>query len=259
VDFVTWWGVPLDARAFLLTSVAVFAGWTLLGCYRAMRLELKMRNGPLVWLAFLVFMGLYVAGFDAWLSADVKGWDAVALRLLLAGTTFAVLTYVMVLLEPKDRVLYRWIGGRLGQGRIASALNAVQAWMMAYFATAVTAGALALWLMRDPAAAAVGQPLVLASLGFLTRDVALFVLMNTLPGKRNGDFAALAILLALYVLAPAILAGLQAKALLLLFFPQLPTPPWAGVTAAWVEGLAVVAMATGRLALREKDGRAVPA
>ena len=33
-----------------------------------MRLELKMRNGPLVWLAFLVFIGVYVAGFDAWLS-----------------------------------------------------------------------------------------------------------------------------------------------------------------------------------------------
>ena len=259
VDFVTWWGMPLDARAFLLVSVAVFAGWTLLGCYRAMRLELKMRNGPLVWLAFLVFMGLYVAGFDAWLSADVKGWDAVALRLLLAGTTFGVLTYVMVVLEPKDRVLYRWIGGRLGQGHIANALSALQAWMMGYFATFVTAAALSLWLMRDPAAAAVGQPLVLASLGFLTRDVALFVLMNSLPGKRNGDFAALAILFALYVLAPAIIAGLQANGLLLLFFPQLPAPAWSGVVAAWVEGLGVAGLVLGRLALRERDGQTLPA
>ncbi len=259
VDFVTWWGVPLDARAFLLTSVALFAGWTLLGCYRAMRLELKMRNGVLVWLAFLVFMGLYVAGFDAWLSADVKGWDPVALRLLLAGTTFGVLTYIMVLLEPKDRVLYRWIGGRLGEGRIGHALAVLQAWMMSYAATFLAGAALALWLMRDPSAAAVGQPLVVASLGFLTRDVALLVLMNTLPGKRNGDFAALAILFALYVLAPAILAGLQATGLLLLFFPQLPAPTWGGAAAAWIEGLAVAGLALGRLALRERDGKTVPA
>ena len=259
VDFIVWWGVSLDARAFLLISVAIFAGWTLAGCYRQMRLELKMRNGPLVWLGFLIFMGIYVAGFDAWLSGSVKGWDPVALRLLLAGTTFAALTYVMVLLEPKDRVHYRWMQGQIRQGFVLNALNGLQAWMMSYMAGAVTAVALSLWLLHDAAAASVGQPLARATLGFLTRDVALFVLMNTMPGKRTGDFAALAILFAAYVLAPAILSGLQAHALLFLFYPLLPSPSWSGVIAAWVEGLAVAGMAVGRLALTERDGKPVPA
>ncbi len=75
-DFVIWWGRSFDTRGFLLVSLAIFTAWTLVGCYREMRLELKMRNGPLVWLAFLVFIGVYVAGFDAWLSNDksVAGW-----------------------------------------------------------------------------------------------------------------------------------------------------------------------------------------
>ncbi|HEY0104885.1 MAG TPA: hypothetical protein VGB91_02285 [Rhizomicrobium sp.] len=255
VDFIAWWGLSLDARGFLLASVAIFAGWTLVGCYREMRLELKMRNGPLVWLGFVLFMGFYVAGFDAWLSQDVKGWDPVALRLLLAGTTFAVLTYLMVLLEPKDRVHYRWMQGQFFQGHVINALRGLQAWMTSYIATFAAAGALSLWLLRDPSAAAVGQPLVLAAMGFLTRDVALFVLMNALPGKRRGDFAALAILFALYVLAPAILSGLQLKGLLLVFFPQLPAPPWIGVTAAWLEGLVVVGLALGRIALGTRDAK----
>ncbi len=258
-DFVTWWGVAIDARVFLLTSVGIFAGWTLLGCYREMRLELKMRNGPLVWLAFLAFMGLYVAGFDAWLSSDLKPWDVIALRLLLAGTTFAFLTYVMVLLEPKDRVHYRWILGQMRHGHIAHALLGLQAWMMSYWATFAVAGALFLWLMRDAQAAAVGQPLVLATMGFITRDVSIFVLMQTLPGKRRGDFAALAILFALYVLFPSILAGLQANAGLMLFYPQLPSPNWAGVIAAWIEGASVAALAFGRLALTDEKGKTVPA
>jgi hypothetical protein len=259
VDFIVWWGISIDARAFLLVSVAIFAGWTLVGCYRQMRLELKMRNGPLVWLGFLVFMGLYVGGFDAWLSGGVKGWDTVALRLLLAGTTFAMLTYVMVLLEPKDRVHYRWMQGQIRQGYVVNALNGLQAWMMGYMATSAAAVALSLWFLRDPAAASVGQPLALASLGFLTRDVALFVLMNTMPGKRTGDFAALAILFAVYVLAPAILSGLHAPGVLLVFYPQLAAPSWAGVAAAWIEGLAVAVSAIGRLALTERDGNPVPA
>ncbi|HXC55174.1 MAG TPA: hypothetical protein VNU97_07770 [Rhizomicrobium sp.] len=258
-DVVPWWGVAIDARIFLLASICVFAGWTLLGCYRGMRLELKMRNGPLVWLCFLVFMGVYVAGFDAFLSPDLKSWDAVALRLLLAGTTFAALTYVMVLLEPKDRVHYRWMEGQIRHGHIANALSGLQAWMMSYAAAFAIAAALSFWLLRDLQAAAVGQPLVLATMGFITRDVAIFVLMQTLPGKRRGDFAALAILFALYVLAPAILTGLQAGGLLFVFFPQLPSPNWLGVIAAWVEGLGVAGLALTRLALTDREGKAVPA
>src|SRR6185312_5599544 len=224
VDAIQWWGVPLDASVFLLASLLIFSAWTLIGCFREMRLELKMRNGPLVWLAFLVFIGFYVAGFDAWLSEEMKAWDAGALRLLLAGTTFGVLTYIMVLLEPKDRVHYRWMEGQIRHGHIANALNGVQAWMMSYAATFVTGILLFFWLLHDVSAALVGQPLVAAALGFLTRDVALFVLMQTLPGKRRGDFGALAILFALYVLIPWILTSLNANALLFVFFPQLPAP-----------------------------------
>jgi hypothetical protein len=252
VDTVTWWGTAIDARVFMLGSVAIFAGWTLLGCYREMRLELKMRNGPLVWLGFLLFMGIYVAGFDAWLSV-LKGWDVVALRLLLGGTAFAGLTYLMVLLEPKDPVHYRWMMGQLGQGRVVHALSGFQAWMMSYTAAFAMAAALSLWLMREPGAAALGQPLVLSAMGFITRDVALFVLMQTLPGKRRGDYAALAILLVLYVLAPVIAHGLHADKLLFLFLPQLVPSDWMGVAAAWVEGLVVAGVATARLVLIKKD------
>ncbi|HEX4301253.1 MAG TPA: hypothetical protein VHZ78_00565 [Rhizomicrobium sp.] len=258
-DFVTWWGITIDARLFFLNSIEIFAGWTLLGCYREMRLELKMHNGPLVWLAFLAFMGIYVAGFDAWLSSDLKTWDPVALRLLLAGITFAALTYVMVLLEPKDRVFYRWMLGQIRHGHIARALSGMQAWMMSYWAAFAVAGALFLWLLlHDMQAAVVGQPLVLATMGFITRDVSIFVLMQTLPGKRRGDFAALAILFALYVLFPSILAGLQAFAGLILLYPQLPAPSWTGVIVAWIEGASIAALALGRLALTDEKGKTVP-
>jgi len=258
VDTILWWGQPLDASAFLLGSLLIFAAWTLIGCYREMRLELKMRNGPLVWLAFLVFIGVYVAGFDAWLSPDMKTWDAGSLRLLLAGPTYGVLTYMMVLLEPKDRVHYRWMEGQIRHGHVANALNGVQSWMMSYAGTVVIGGLLFFWLLHDVRAALVGQPLVLAALGFLTRDVSLFVLMQTLPGKRRGDFGALAILFALYALIPWILTSLNATSLLFLFFPQLPSPTFVGAVAAWVQGIAVAGFALTRLALTEK-GQPVPA
>ena len=247
-DTIPWWGQDLNARAFLLTSLAVFAGWTLVGCYRAMRLELKMLNGPFVWLSFLIFMGIYVAGFDAWLpkSDAISVRDAVALRLALAGTTFAIITYIMVLLEPKDRVLYRWMGAELAQGHLGRIAWAMQGWMMSCKAAFIIGIALIVWLVHEdaaPAAAFVG-----AALGFLLRDVGIFVLLQALPGPRRGDFAAVVTLFALYVLAPAIANGFGASQSLVIFYPQLTTPVWTSPAVAWAEALIIVVLTVSRIA-----------
>jgi hypothetical protein len=259
VDTITWWTVPIDSKTFLLISLIVFAAWLLIGCIRMMRLELKQPNGPFVWLGFLAFMGAYVAGFDGWLTGNLKNWDMASFRLFLAGMTFMTLTYVMVLLEPKDRVLYRWMGEKLFSGRILRALGAFQCWMMSYTAAAFAVAGLCLALTHNPDAAPKGQPLALAALGFLTRDCALFVLMQTLPGRKRGDWPAIAVLFALYVLLPAIAQGLGGQAHMYLFFPQGEAPSWIGAAAAWVEGLLVAGLATTRLALSQNEGRRVPA
>jgi hypothetical protein len=258
-DTIPWWGQDFDAHAFLLISLALFAGWTLLGCYRAMRLELKMQNGPFVWLAFLVFMGVYVAGFDAWLPKTdaISVRDAVALRLALAGSTFAILTYIMVLLEPKDRVLYRWMGAELAQGHLGRIAWALQGWMMSCKAAFIVGICLIAWLVHEdatPAAMFVGS-----TLGFLLRDVAIFVLLQTLPGPRRGDFAAVVTLFALYVLAPAIANGLGLNQTLVVFYPQPSAPIWLSPAVAWAEAIAMASLTIGRLAIGARRAAAVTA
>ena len=253
-DAVTWWGRVFDRRGFLLLSLAIFTAWTLLGCYREMRLELKMQNGTVVWLSFLIFIGIYVAGFDAWLSSDktMAGWDAVSLRLALASVTYTVLTYLMVVLEPKDRVHLRWLGSQIASARLGAFWGGLQAWMMTYIAAILcTAGLLFQLHLNRPDI--VDQPaLIAAAAGFLTRDVSIFVFMRALPGRRRGDFAALGILFALYVLAPAIINGLGFKNLLMLFYPFPTSPVWMGSVVAWAEGIAMAVLAFSQIALTRK-------
>ena len=253
-DTVVWWGRVVDTRGFLLVSLAVFTAWTLLACYREMRLELKMQNGTLVWLAFLVFIGIYVAGFDAWLNSDksVAGWDAISLRLGLAATTFISLTYLMVVLEPNDRVHLRWLGSQIASGRLGAAWSGLQAWMTAYLAAMLCSIALLIWLHQIHPEAIAQSALLAAVLGFLSRDVSIFVLMRSLPGRRRGDLAALGILFALYVLAPAIFKGVGLNSLLMLFFPQPTSPLWMSPALAWAEGIALASFALGRVALSRK-------
>ena len=235
-------------------SLAVFTAWIFVGCYREMRLELKMQNGSLVWLGFLVFIGLYVAGFDAWLSQDpqMARWNAVALRLGLAGTTFGALTYLMVLLEPKDRVQFRWLGSHLRHGQLADVFSGLQAFLMAYRAAVAVTVALVLWLGTSGANAAHDQALVGAALGFLTRDVGFFVLMQT--WSRLGRVAGtLVLLLALYLLIPSILRGIGQDQALFVFYPQQTSPVWLGPAAAWIEALVICGLAVSRLSLGERE------
>jgi len=250
-EVIPWWGVVISARPFLLLSLAIFAGWILTGCYREMRRELKMENGPLVWLGFLGFIGLYVAGFDAWLphEALMANWNVVALRLALASTTFAALTYVMVLLEPKDRVLYRWYASQIASADIGRVLRNLQAWIMSYFA-AVAVSLVLIWWLFERGFGAFYPAVAIAGLGFITRDVSIFVFFAA--SRRRSDFAALVTLFALYVLIPAILDGVGLKGMLSFFYPTPSRPIWLGPAVVWVEAIAALGLAVSRVALGEK-------
>ena len=260
-EFITWWDHAFDARAFLLLSLAAFAGWTFLGCYREMRLELKMENGPLVWLAFIVFMGVYVAGFNGLTPKSIEinslTVDVVAERLTLAGLTFVIITYVMVLLEPKDLVLYRQMGAELVKGQLGRIAWALQGWMMSCKAAFLVVIALIVWLAHANEISA--ATFVGAGLGFLLRDVSIFILLQTLPGRRRGDFAALVTLFALYVLVPSIVDGLGLKQMMIVFYPQVSTPIWLSPVVAWVEALLIAGLAVGRIATGARQAVATTA
>jgi len=253
-ETIIWWRQTFDGRVFLLVSLAVFAGWTLVGCYRQMRLELKMRNGPFIWLGFLLFMGLYAAGFDAWLSGGsvVADWPGDALRLALAMSTFGILAYVMVLLEPKEPVLYRWMGGQIAAGHPGRALFNLQAWQMSYLAAIATAAVLFVRLGQSEGHLGPAPAVILTAAGFLTRDVSLFVLFQSLPGRRRGDFAAVVALVALYALVPAVLSGLGLSNALPFFYSKESDQPWLAAAVVWGEAVLVTALTFGRLASPER-------
>jgi hypothetical protein len=114
--------------------------------------------------------------------------------------------------------------------------------MLSYAAT-LAAGLIlaASWAMTNSAFSL----MVLAMLGLLTRDVAIFVLMGGKAGGR-GDFAALAILGALYLLLPMILTGLNLRGLDFLFLPS--AAGVLGVMVAWGQGVAIALLAMRRVA-----------
>lgn len=246
---VVWWGQELPASGFLLASLAVFTGWILTGCYRQMRLELKLSNGPYVWLGFLVFVTIYAAGFGAF-APPGGHFDEITRRLIMAALVAAALAYLTVILEPKSRVQLRWLAGEFGNFHIGTALTHQPCWMMAYLFTALIAVA----LMVRLGLLGMGSELAMAGavLGFVTRDIGIVVLMNMVARRRGGDFLALAILVLVYALLPSIITGLHYGSGQALFLPQPTEPVWLSPAAAWIEAIAVWTVAATQISLGGK-------
>ena len=254
VDTVSWWGAEFDARSFYLWSLAAFSAWIIAGNYRLMRLELQMTNGPFVWLGFLAFMGIYVAGLDNLIIGGDAGAVANA-RIALAALIYAEITYAMVLFEPKDRVLYRWLGGALRSGKFGGFFLRLQGWMYSYLLCIVLSLILLARLDDSSFAGLVdldaSRSFIAAALGFLTRDCGIFLLMNTYQTQKRGDFGAILTLIALYWIGPWLAAGMGLESFLYLFGPIPSDPAIAGPIAAWLEAFVVWVLAFGRMELKK--------
>ncbi|MFO1248308.1 MAG: hypothetical protein U1E93_08835 [Alphaproteobacteria bacterium] len=146
----------------------------------------------------------------------------------------------MTFLEPKDPVRLRWLGEQVRGGQFAKAFMALDSWMLSTAAALAVGLLLALVLLSD---GETGYGLAaLAMLGFLVRDVAIFVAARALAGNK-GDFAALAVLGVLYMLMPTVLRGLDLYGLRFLFLPVLEGAGVLSVPTAWAQGLVALAVA----------------
>jgi hypothetical protein len=239
VQHVVWWGHEFTLRNFHLVSLLLFLGWVLVGCWRVMRAELRFANGPYVWLAYLAYSAIYSAGFESAIGARLQSQmylPPASIPLALAGLTLLGSAYGMAFLEPKDPVRLRWLGEQVRAGRWHAAFLALDCWMLSYAAAVAVGLLLAVSWLGTPGLALV----ILAMLGFLTRDICIFLLARFRAGAK-GDFAALAILAALYLLMPTLFrqAGF-------LFLP-LANAGLLTVLAAWAQGIGTLVLVMHRV------------
>jgi hypothetical protein len=229
---LTWWGHDYSLRPFHLVSLLLFLAWVLVGCWRAMRTELRFANGPYVWLAYLAYIAIYSAGFESALPRAEWSTPIRNAPWALAWLTLMSSTYGMAFLEPRDPVRLRWLGEQIQSGRLYKAFLALDCWMLSYAATVAVGLVLAGQWAGEPNEAVA----VLAMLGFLTRDICIFLMGRFLAGPK-GDFAALAVLAALYLVVPRLLGPAH---LAFVVLPMSYQDAGLAALAAWAQGIALV-------------------
>ncbi len=196
-DMIRWWSLPLPGDVFRALSVACFAGFALAGAWRLMRLELQMRNEPVVWPLFLVFLAAWVAGLPQGAPGQVSAWAGLS----VAGLAMCLAAYAAAFVEPADRVTLRRFGRLVSGGDAAEAARIAPA---ALFPLAFAA-ILTLASVGAPDTGAVLRGSALggtahsgALLAFLVRDLGVIALFRFGPRPQRGDFGAVVALALLY-------------------------------------------------------------
>ncbi len=235
---IWWWGGSFAPGAFYLASLGAFLFWVILGNYRVMRRELQVQNGPVVWLIFLVFVAVYAGGFDFWRNYIREPGFMTGMRAVQGGIALIIVTYMMALVEPKEVVAYRWLIERFKAGQFISMLGRFPAWGYAYLAVVIL-GVLAIvllpWSVAERANVYGGPMIVLAALGFVLRDCAVFMAMGLGQVGKRSDIAALAILALLYGFIPGMFS--QVEGATAFFYPSEHDPSWLNPLAAWAQAL----------------------
>lgn len=262
---VTWYGLPAQTASFALFSLAAFLAWALVGVYRLMRIELQYRNYPFVWLLLVLYLVVYAEGF----LYDALSGEAVPASawLVLPAMITAALTYLVLFLQPKDIVRYRWLAASVADGDVRRVLALTPLWLPTFAVTVVLAVAFVIVDMGSayrlpgrienlPELVELregGWRLVLAALLFMVRDIALVLYLNFNRRRRRADVAALVYLVVLYVPVPALAALLEGRLLLPLFLPT----PGTGALMAILPPLVQAAAMAGLLAARMAAARPV--
>ncbi|MDO8380097.1 hypothetical protein [Phenylobacterium sp.] len=237
---VTWWGQVFPAVGFRTLATLAFAGWALTGAWRLMRLELQMKNAPVVWPAFLIFLAVFLGGF-------AYAGGGLAAALLVGALAVALAAYAGAFAEPADRVRLRQFAGALGKGDLARALPltpaAIAPFLLALILVAAAFGiggaGSAFDQGPDPAQAA-------ALLAFILRDLGVIALFRFGPRPQRGDFGAVVALALLYAVG-GIVGGVISPGTGQALFVPLSIAPWASLASGLAQAVVAWALAWRRI------------
>lgn len=238
--FIDWGGRFWPAAEFRTVVVILLAAWAVAGAWRLMRLELQMRNAPLVWPASLVFLAVLMGGFaygrEGWAGAFTVGALAVALA-----------AYAAAFAEPADKIRMRQFAHHLGRGDLGRAAPLVPAPVSPVLLAALLVAAALAAGAGSSVAFGVGQAAAL--LAFVVRDLGVIAYCRMGARPQRGDFGAVVALGLLYGVGAALGLALGGEAGVALMIPSGDLP-----LISLASGLVQAALAWLLAAMRIREG-----
>lgn len=244
---INWWGRGWKRFDFLLASTATFAAWGVFGAHRLMCLELRVRTLPWAWLAFLIFLSAYIAGFGMRVS-DTAGQRANVV--LIAGLLVSLAAiYPLLFSEGSGAMAVRRLALRASAREWRRVFEEIPLWMMT-LGLALVFCVLTVMLAGprvdgdDIFRTAVLAPVPLFLLA--ARDAGLYMFFALARQPRRTEATVMFYLLLLYWLIPMLLRSAGAERIADLVLPPFWERPGFAAAVAAVQVAIVIAAALWR-------------
>lgn len=234
---IDWYGANYAAIDFFGVSLAFFLGWTILGGYRLMRVELQQANLPWVWGAWLLFVAVYVAGFTDTPDSRLDPDSLAGMRYFAGYLVILLFTYGMAFSERKDPVAFQRILQLAATKAWRRVVETLPLWTVSLAMAPLAALLLAVTGLGqgfDAIPTANFVAFVAATLLLLIRDLGMLLFFNLSRTPKRADMLTVLLLALLYGVIPSICNALEYEQLTGLFWPRwdlMPLPMLAGLLA----------------------------
>lgn len=233
LEFVEWFGMEILSTKFWLGSLLAYLAWAIIGIYRLMREELRIKNIPWVWGLFVVFIMVYNAGLfnearSLKFASDMANGDSVhnysmqymeRTRLGIAVICGILSMYLIVFMDNINITRYRMIWHQWKQRNWVKIGEVLPRWIVSFILTVIVGG---LFLAYVPSKMGYGLSIVLVSLMlFMLRDAAILHYFKFATTNNRAGLATVFYLAVLYLLLPALLMAAKVKGFAHVFYPIL--------------------------------------
>lgn len=204
-----WYGLTVSDQLLVLITVCFALFWCVVGNYRLMAQELRIRTLPWVWFAFAAFWIIYTGGFIP-LDQFNENFYALAFSICL------MLSYLIVFAEYNEPMRIKRLLTYITQENWLRAAEELPLWCVTFVLAALLAIPLTL---THPANIEELHIYPLAILLLLLRDIGIFLFFNYGKNPQRAFSLTLLSLLLLYGVLPAIFAAANLDGIVAVFLP----------------------------------------
>ena len=217
-DAIYWYGEKFKLAYFSASSLVIACIWAIVGIYRLLSDELKMRTLPWVWIAFIAFVIMYLAGI---MDTDVKGRQIdLGVSLALVGFCVCIsLSYLLLFFDENNPMVLRKVWIYIEQGQWLRVLQEIPCWVVSMVLALPAVVILTMFYPMEKIGEINLYPWVIFLL--MLRDSCILLFFSYAPNPRRALSLTLLYMISLYALLPVIFQSMNADFIAGLLLPAL--------------------------------------
>ncbi len=220
-----WYEQQYNQSYFIACSLMIACSWSIIGVYRLLADELKVRTLPWVWVIFSAFLTLYITGF---IDSENSEWPlSITMKLLFVGFfVSSILSYLLAFCDENNPMLLRKVWLYSSQGLCLRVAQTSPCWLISLLLAFPSMLVLSLLYPASAVDDFNFYPLVIYLL--MLRDIAILLFFSYATNPKRAISLTVLYMISLYALLPAIFNAMEGKAMAGIIFPVLNSNPlWA--------------------------------